>query len=144
MNIYVASSWRNDYQPEVVRALREVGHDVYDFRKPSPEDRGFHWFEIDPEWETWTTDQFVEHLSHPLARTGFARDMAAIERSSACVLVLPCGRSSHLEAGWFAGRRKPLLILTAEIEPELMYGMADSIHAGLGPLLLRLQEIEES
>lgn len=32
--IYVASSWRNKYQPEVVAALRKAGHKVYDFRNP--------------------------------------------------------------------------------------------------------------
>jgi hypothetical protein len=31
--IYVASSWRNEYYPEVVEKLREAGHEVYDFRK---------------------------------------------------------------------------------------------------------------
>ena len=32
--IYVASSWRNEYYPEVVAKLREAGHEVYDFRNP--------------------------------------------------------------------------------------------------------------
>ena len=32
--IYVASSWRNEYYPEVVEKLREAGHEVYDFRNP--------------------------------------------------------------------------------------------------------------
>ena len=26
--IYVASSWRNEYYPEVVEKLKEAGHDV--------------------------------------------------------------------------------------------------------------------
>ena len=30
--IYVASSWRNKYYPEVVERLKKEGHDVYDFR----------------------------------------------------------------------------------------------------------------
>jgi hypothetical protein len=34
MKIYVAGSWRNIYQPEAVRRLRELGHEVYDFRGP--------------------------------------------------------------------------------------------------------------
>ena len=33
--IYVASSWRNTFYPEVVARLREAGHDVYDFRMMS-------------------------------------------------------------------------------------------------------------
>jgi len=41
--IYVASSWRNPYQPEVVAALRKAGHEVYDFRNPEDNPGGFHW-----------------------------------------------------------------------------------------------------
>lgn len=33
-SIYVASSWRNPYYPEVVNRLKAEGHDVYDFRNP--------------------------------------------------------------------------------------------------------------
>ena len=32
--IYVASSWRNGYYPEVVAKLREAGHEVYDMQMP--------------------------------------------------------------------------------------------------------------
>ncbi len=144
MRIYVASSWRNDYQPDVVRGLREVGHEVYDFRNPAGDDHGFHWPEIDPAWESWSIEQHIDGLTHPLAEDGYRKDFAAMEWANACVLVLPCGRSAHLEAGFFVGRRRPLLILVQQIEPELMYKMADSIHTGLGSLLLRLEEIEES
>ena len=35
MKIYVASSWRNQHQPEIVTMLRANGFKVYDFRKPA-------------------------------------------------------------------------------------------------------------
>lgn len=41
MKIYVASSWRNAYQPQVVDALRKEGNEVYDFRNPAEGDNGF-------------------------------------------------------------------------------------------------------
>jgi len=44
--IYVASSWRNKYQPEVVAALRKAGHEVYDFRNPDDNPGGFHWADV--------------------------------------------------------------------------------------------------
>ena len=50
MKIYVASSWGNMFQPKVVVALREDGHDVYDF-KDSP---SFQWSEIDLKWRGWS------------------------------------------------------------------------------------------
>jgi hypothetical protein len=33
MKIYVASSWRNERQQDVVKTLRAANHEVYDFRE---------------------------------------------------------------------------------------------------------------
>jgi hypothetical protein len=101
--IYVASSWRNPFQQEVVAWLREVGHEVYDFRNPRPGDDGFHWSDIDPAWQSWSPLQYRKALKHPIAAAGFESDFSAMRRADICVLVLPCGRSAHLEAGWMAG-----------------------------------------
>ena len=125
MKIYVASSWRNTVQPLVVATLRAAGHEVYDFRNPRAGDTGFHWSEIDPEWKQWSPRRFREALDHDIAQDGFMSDFTAMRWADACVLVLPCGRSAHLEAGWFVGAGKPLAILLDEgSEPELMYRMA--------------------
>lgn len=45
--IYVASSWRNSYYPDVVDRLRGEGHKVYDFRNPPHGGGGFTWRDID-------------------------------------------------------------------------------------------------
>jgi hypothetical protein len=55
------------------------------------------------------------------------------------VLVLPCGRSAHLEAGWAKGAGKRLVILLDEQnEPELMYRFADAICLDLDELMRSL------
>lgn len=36
--IYVASSWRNGHQQNVVAALRGIGFEVYDFKNPNGEE----------------------------------------------------------------------------------------------------------
>lgn len=128
MKIYVASSWRNASQPEVVRVLKAEGHEVYDFRHPSEVDKGFAWSDIDPEWIGWNGHQFRDALEHPIALKGFKLDFDAMKAADACVLVLPCGRSAHIEAGYFVGARKKLIILLlGKNEPELMYSMADQV-----------------
>jgi hypothetical protein len=144
MKIYVASSWRNDYQQDVVCGLRELGHEVFDFRNPLPGNHGFHWSKIDPDWQKWDADHYISALSHPIAEAGFKLDFDAMQWADVCVMVMPCGRSAHIEAGWCAGAGKPLLILASEAEPELMYKIADSVHTGLGSLMMRLQAIEDS
>lgn len=131
--IYVASSWRNTEHPVVVEMLRQRGHEVYDFRNPRPGDHGFAWSEIDPSWEGWTPWRFRQLLDDPIAVNGFASDFAAMEWADTFVLVLPCGRSAHLEAGWAVGAGKPTALLLHEdkFEPELMYRMAALIACDL-------------
>lgn len=133
--IYVASSWRNIYQPSVVTFLRKAGFAVYDFRNPKKNDYGFQWSEIDPEWKTWTTKQYVKALSHPIARKGYATDMRALKYATALVLVLPAGRSAHLEAGFCVGH-VPVCVYSPEIcEPELMYKMVGLITDDIGKVI---------
>ena len=136
MKIYVASSWRCAAQPGVVMALREAGHDVYDFRNPTADSQGFRWSEIDADWQSWSPARYRNALRHSVVKRGFGLDFGAMLWAEACVLVLPCGRSAHLEAGWFVGARKPLYVLILErCEPELMYKMATSICVSLEELI---------
>ena len=139
MKIYVASSWRNNHQPTVVSMLRELGHSVYDFKHPEPGHDGFHWSEIDGGWQDWDVNRYRTALDHPIALRGYGKDMAAMEAAHGCVVVMPCGRSAHLEAGWFCGRGRPCWFYypaTVMVEPELMAKMGSG---GIidGPVELR-------
>lgn len=142
--IYVASSWRNGSQPAVVEALRGEGFAVYDFRNPAEGDFGFAWRDVDADWLSWTPERYVELLDHPVAVEGFNKDMAAMRWADTFVLVLPCGRSAHLELGWAVAAGKRTLILTSPdgFEPELMYRMVDHLVTSLCELLetLRVRE----
>lgn len=126
MRIYLASSWRNELQPAVLRELRIVGHEVYDFRNPAPGNTGFGWRQCtDKPIKDCST--LREVLAHPVAQHGFNCDYNAMRWAEACVLLLPCGNSAHLEAGWFAGQGKPVAVMVPELrEPELMYKCFDS------------------
>ena len=64
--IYLAISWRNEQQQDLVQLIRKHGHEVYDFKNPSPGNIGFAWSQIDdafsklkPEDFPWITpDEF--------------------------------------------------------------------------------------
>ena len=142
MKIYVASSWRNEYQPEIVELLRAAGHEVYDFRHPDEDDDGFHWSEIDPDWQEWGPEEFRDQLiSHPLAEKGFEKDFNAMKWAEVCVLVMPCGRSAHTEAGHMAGRGKPVFVLLSSGEPELMYRLFYALCVTPEELMAQLRRI---
>lgn len=128
MRIYVASSWRNELQPSVVELLRGHGHEVYDFRRPSSEDNGFSWREIGEGWLAWSPREFRMALRHPAATRGFQLDMDALNWAEATLLVLPCGKSAHLELGYAVGRgHRTAVYMPAASEPELMYRMVGAI-----------------
>jgi hypothetical protein len=137
MKIYVASSWRCQFQPEVVAKLRALGHAVYDFRGPGTgwgeiegSDGGFHWSEVDPNWKDWPNNigRYIDHLDHPRAIEGFNRDMDALRAADACLLVNPCGQSAHAELGWAAGAGKLTAAYCPAIrEPDLMIKMAGTV-----------------
>ena len=137
--IYVASSWRNQYYPEVVQRLREAGHEVYDFRNPPHGGAGFHWTDVDPDAPNWTYAQYAEGLHHPLAERQFQADIDALTWADTCVLVLPCGRRAHTEAGWMAGAGKRVLAYIPEmVEPVLMYKLFDGVAGSLEELVEKL------
>jgi hypothetical protein len=117
LKIYPASSWRNAHYPTVIAALRADGHDVYDFREANS---GFC-------WSCSTLQEYITQLqSDPLVAAAFKRDRDALDWCDVCVLVLPSGRSSHLEVAYAAGCGKSTIVMLSEAEPlrgkeELMY-----------------------
>jgi hypothetical protein len=139
MNIYVASSWRNEAkQQATVRALRNVGHHVYDFRNPEPGDIGFGWRQCATTEQLKDPRRFRDEvLTHAIARAGFSKDMRALSNAQATVLVLPCGRSAHLELGWATGAgQKTIVLLDDPIsEPELMYLACDHLAVSIDEVI---------
>lgn len=134
--IYVASSWRNVFQPSIVSHLRDAGHEVYDFRHPTNNDNGFGWSEIDPNWRNWTPTEFRNALDSVPAVRGFDFDSQALDWCDTCILVLPCGRSAHLELGYACGAQKRTAVyMPVPEEPELMYKMLDRVLVSVYELL---------
>lgn len=160
MKVYVASSWRNELYPLVVEALREAGHEVYDFRNPRDGDDGFHWSEIDPNWKDWRPLEYQRALKHEIAQAGYVSDAVALDWAEAVVLVTPCGPSAHLElgVGIGAGKFTAILInweeqvcyegagfkLVRRGEPELMYNLAGAVCKDIYEVRGYLKHCEES
>ena len=101
MKIYLATSWRNERYPIILQKIRSHPElECYDFKNP---DAAFHWSDIDPEWEQWGVLKARAALQHSLCRRGFDADMSALKECDALVLLQPCGKSAHLEAGYAIG-----------------------------------------
>lgn len=109
MKIYVASSWRNAEQPFVVGFLRGMGHEVYDFRNPGPDNYGFQWTAVTDDPKPWTGEQLTAALNHPVS------------------------------TGWAVGAGKRVVVYMPHAEePELMYLMTAGIATTLVDVSARL------
>ena len=67
-SIYVASSWRNKFQPTIVERLRADGFDVYDFRNPGPGGTGLDFQEGEHRCTCPLPTQVLEQLAHGKGR----------------------------------------------------------------------------
>lgn len=86
------------------------------------------------DWEQ--VDEYLRMIEHPLAIEGYGADYAAMDAADTFILVLPCGKSAHLELGWAVGAGKRTAILLEDpVEPELMYRMVDYLASSLFDLL---------
>lgn len=107
MIIYLIGSLRNPEIPNIGNKLRTKGHDVFDDWHAA----GPH---ADDEWKRYETGR--EH-SYSDALRGFAAkhvfdfDLFHLNRCNAGLLVLPAGRSGHLELGYLIGQGKPGFVL---------------------------------
>lgn len=140
MKIYVASSWRNLYFDDVFACISQNFPHVYNFKAPG----GFHWKQVlGSDWEKVSLEEYKAGLEHPEAVSGFIKDEVALKTSKATVLILPCGRSAHLELGVAVGLEQFTAIYTPEpLEPELMYKFVDLITDDIEELIVGLQAYE--
>ena len=144
LKIYLASSWQNKEYEQVLNTLRLEGYETYDFKHPENKElSNFDWEKLDKEYNKWTCSDFKKALNHPETIKAFQKDFQAMQEADFCVLLLPCGRSAHSEAGWMKGKGKKVFILdlSENPKPELMYRMYDDYLTETMELIERIKLI---
>ena len=127
MKIYIASSWKNEnFIFRLAKLLRSWGHKVDAFVDDSTGRYIFDWREIVENKELLNAKSF---LKDPRAKKAFKEDRKWLDWCDCCLLLLPAGNSSHLEAGYVKGQGKKVVIFAFRgFEPgefDVMYGVAD-------------------
>src|SRR5258708_22231590 len=112
--IYIGGSMSNRAGVlETSQALRAAGFDVFnEWIMPGEE--------TDTKWQEFAQAQnqtYLEALAAPHARDVFEFDKTWLDKSDAFVLVMPAGKSAHLECGYMIGKGKPALIYMPK-EPD--------------------------
>jgi len=128
--IYLASSWKNKKAVDrVAKELSNLGYEVDNFTDPSNGRFVFSWTELPQEiLQNLNAKTFLKDWR---TQKAFKQDKEKIDWADAVVMIMPCGRSSHLELGYAAGKGKKTIIYYPNGfingEFETMYGFADVI-----------------
>jgi len=130
MRIYIASSWKN--QKEVLAladSLEKQGFEVDAFCRSTYKRYSFHWSELVDDENDLANYDAIEFLADPRTQRAFREDKRWLDWADTVIMLMPCGRSSHLEAGYAVGQGKRLYIygLFPKGEFDVMYGFADGL-----------------
>ena len=133
MLVYLIGSLRNPKVPEIANEIRASGYDVFE-----------DWYAAGPTaddcllaYEKARGHSTAQALKGYAAQHIFEFDKYHLARADAAVLVLPAGKSGHLELGWFLGGGKPGYILLDEEPPriDLMYQFATGVFSTMEELI---------
>jgi hypothetical protein len=136
-SIYLIGSLRNPEIPALGVTLREAGFDVFD-----------DWFAggkiADDEWQAYETSRgrtYGEALRGYAADHVFHFDKYHLDRADSGVLVLPAGKSGHLELGYLAGQGKRTFILFDSVPErwDVMYKFATGVAFSVDELVRLLK-----
>ena len=135
--IYLIGSLRNPEIPFIGNILRAIGFDVFD-----------DWFAggkiADDSWRDYEKARsrtYEQALSGYAARHVYEFDLHHIHRSNIGVLILPSGKSSHLELGYMIGMGRPGYVLIDDPERwDVMYQFAKGIAFDPDALVTMLED----
>lgn len=120
--LYLTGSLRNPRVPEIANRLRGVGHQVFD-----------DWYasgnEADEKWQAYEQQRgrtYEEALNGLAADHVCEYDFKHLALADSIVLILPAGKSAHIEYGWALGCHKPAYIYFDQLPErwDVMYKRA--------------------
>ena len=135
---YIIGSLRNPDIPHIANAIRDLGLHAFDDWWSASEDADEWW----QNHEKIRGRTYKEALNGAHATNVFEFDLKNIEESSFGVLVLPAGKSGHMEMGYMRGEGKPIWIYF-DGEPDrfdIMYRFAYDVCFSLDELLASLKD----
>ena len=136
--IYLIGSLRLPSVRQFAQELRQHSFDVFDdWHAAGPE--------ADDIWQKYEQDRgrsYLEAIQGAHAKCVFEFDERNINRSSVGILMLPAGKSGHMELGYMLGQRKRGYVLFDK-EPErwdIMYQFATGLFLDKDKLIAELKQ----
>ena len=117
-DFFISGRWRNrDNILDFTRKIREKGYTVYCFLEASHSAAAL---EKDPE-ESMQNFEQLDWQNDSLVAEIFQNDMDAEKASDTFIMLLPAGKSCHIEAGAAYGLGKKCILVGEQKEAESLY-----------------------
>ena len=144
MKLYLIGSLRNPQVPAFATRLRSLGIEVFDDWVAAGPEADDHW----QRYEQYRGHSYTQALAGHAARHVFEYDKEHLDNCDGAVLLLPAGRSSHLELGYVIGRGKPgWIVLDDEARTsarfDVMYKFATAVFGTEEELIYELGKPKE-
>lgn len=141
LKVYLIGSLRNPEVPKLAQKLRALGFDVFD-----------DWYAAGPEADDkWRDYEKGRGHTYQQALLGYAADhvyrfdLKHLDDCDIAILMLPAGKSGHLELGYIIGQGKPGYILLDNPERwDVMYLFAKGVFNSFWELKRELQKVQRS
>lgn len=138
MKVYLIGSLRNPAIPAIAKRLRNMGVDVFDDWYAAGPDADDVWRDYE---QTRGRDYLTALRDGRHAEHVWEYDKYHLDSCNAGVLVLPAGRSGHLELGYLIGQGKPGYILLDNPDRwDIMYRFATVVPT-VDALVLEFEEV---
>jgi nucleoside 2-deoxyribosyltransferase len=135
--IYVIGSLRNPRVPEIANILRDERIEAFDDWYAAGPEADDKW----REYEVARGHSYVEALEGAAAKNVFAFDKRHIDAADRVLLVLPAGKSGHLELGYSIGRgKRSYILLDTPDRWDVMYQFADMVTDKLEDIIKDVHE----
>lgn len=131
--IYLIGSLRNPLITDLGNKLRREGFDIFDDWMAAGPEADDHW----QAYETARRRHYGEALAGAAARNVFEFDKRNLDASAGAILVMPAGKSGHLELGYMVGRDKYTAVLFDKVPDryDVMYQFVNDICFDYGELI---------
>jgi hypothetical protein len=122
---FISGKWRNrDGVLKLTNAMRQKGYTVYCFLE-SP--HSFYKVNEDPE-KSMQKFEKLDWRNDPYVKKIFKSDMEGEQNSGTFVMLLPAGKSCHIEAGVAYGLGKKCILIGEQKEAESLYLIFDEVY----------------
>ncbi|MDO8269475.1 MAG: hypothetical protein Q7T54_02285 [Candidatus Levybacteria bacterium] len=128
---FIASRWRNKFEVlRLTKLLREKGKSVYCFIEGDGSN-----YELKDLEEKYSPEEFMKYFEripdwphNNAIKEIFDVDMNALKDSETVILLLPAGKSAHIEAGVSYGMGKKTILIGEQKEAEPLYMIFDEMY----------------